>query len=348
MIIIFTGLLGVGSAYGFIQLPIDTSGSNSPDYVVNNTPSIDDNTELINESLDGVVTIYAQDGDELSSQGSGFIYRNNYIITNEHVTRGSDNYYIRYKKGDWSRATVVGSDKDSDISVLDPNDSDIPSYVSSLPMQITPPEKGRRVISLGSPNGLDGTVTTGIISGTDRAVRIGTDFAIPDTIQTDTALNPGNSGGPLVSMKTGAVVGVNRATEGENIGYAVSSRVTDHIAKKIINKGDHRHSYLGIRTVELNPIVEEYGEVEPEKGLIVRDVIVNTPASQVLQSGNNTTKPDIIVSIGNEDVTTNEDIASHLMRKTEPGDEVPITVYRNGSKKELTVELASRSSSNTP
>lgn len=348
LIIIFIGTIGVGSVYGFIQLPSNISDSGNPGYTVNSTQSINTDVELINESLDGVVTIYAEKGEELSSQGSGFLYRDNYIITNEHVTRGSDEYYIKYKEGDWSKATMVGSDEDSDIAVLDPKESEIPSYAHSLPMQINPPEKGRRVISLGAPNGLDGTVTIGIISGVDRAVRIGTDFSIPDTIQTDTALNPGNSGGPLVSMETGGVVGVNRATEGENIGYAVSSRVTDHIARKIIEQGYHRHSYLGVRTVELNPIVEEYGEVDPKKGLVIRDVITNTPASEVLQSGNNTTKPDVIVSIGGEKVTTNEDIASYLMRKTEPGDEVTMTVYRNGAERKISVELASRSSSNTP
>lgn len=343
--------LATGISYGLIQPPNLNFDVSQDAQVVNTTSEVSSEEELVNNTLRGVVTIYTQESGELKSQGSGFIYKDDYIMSNEHVVRGASNYYIKYKEDDWGEAELVGSDEDTDIAILEYDTA--PDYVKSLPMQINLPNVGQRVISLGAPNGLDSTVTNGIISGTERSVKIGTQFSIPDTIQTDTALNKGNSGGPLVSLDNGAVVGVNRATEGENIGYAVSSRIANHVGTKIINKGYHQHSYLGIRTVTLTPIVREYGVVEPDNGLVVRDVIERTPADEVLNSNvsnNNTTQdnPDVIVGIEGEDVEDNEDLASYLMRNTEPGDVVTISVYRDGNLREIDVQLTSREGSNTP
>lgn len=342
--------VGVGLNYGILELPNFNEDVDERSQVVNSSSKLDSNVDLVNNTLRGVVTIYTEQGSELKSQGSGFVYKNDYIMTNEHVVRGANSYYIKYKNDEWGQAELIGSDEDTDIAILEYDNA--PDYVRSLPMQINVPKVGQRVISLGAPNGLDSTVTNGIISGTERSVKIGTEFSIPDTIQTDTALNKGNSGGPLVSLKNGAVVGVNRATEGENIGYAVSSRVANHVGTKIINKGYHEHSYLGVRTVTLTPIVREYDDVEPNNGLVVRDVITRTPAASVLSSNNgeNNTdnKPDIIVGIEGESVNDNEDLASYLMRNTEPGDVITLTIYRNGQKQDVDVQLTSRDGSNTP
>lgn len=320
--------------------PIGDKDSES-DLSVYNNNNINSNTDLINQTLNGVVTIYSQsNNEELESQGSGFLYKDSYIMTNEHVIKNSNNYYIRYKNGDWSEANLVGSDIHTDIAILEYDEK--PSYADSLPVQINIPKTGQRVISLGAPSGLDNTVTSGIISGTERSVKIGTEFAIPDTIQTDTALNPGNSGGPLVSTSNGAVVGVNRATDGENIGYAVSSRIANSIGTSIIDKGYYRHSYIGIRTIQLSPVVEEYDNVGVNKGLVVKETIRGSPAEGKFNTGGNTTEPDVIVGIEDEKVTTNEDIASYLMRKTEPGQKVEFKVYRNETYANVTMKLGSR------
>lgn len=323
----------------------DDSESNQPvlhSGTQNRTRNInpDSNIRMINNTLKGVVTIYSENGDSLESQGSGFLYKDGYIMTNQHVVSESTKYLIRYKRGEWSGADLVGSDVHTDIAILEYNDK--PDYARSLPMQINIPKRGQRVISLGSPSGLDNTVTTGIISGVERSVTIGTEFAIPDTIQTDTALNPGNSGGPLVNIQNGAVVGVNRATDGENIGYAVSSRIADSIGKSLIDNGVKRHSYIGVRTKQINPIIEEYERLDIKKGIIVKETLSGTPANSTFQTGNKTTDPDIIVGIGNENVTTNEDIASYLMRNTEPDETVQFRIYRNGEYITEEMELASR------
>lgn len=347
--IIFALAIATGISFGLIQPPSLNSGVSEYSQVVDTESStISSQEELVNNTLRGVVTIYTQESGELKSQGSGFIYKDDYVMTNEHVVRGANKFYIKYKEDDWGEAEIVGTDEDTDIGILKYNSA--PEYIKSLPMQINLPNEGQRVISLGAPNGLHSTVTNGIISGTERSVRIGTEFSIPDTIQTDTALNKGNSGGPLVNLDNGAVVGVNRATEGENIGYAVSSRIANHVGTKIINQGYHEHSYIGIRTVTLTPIVEEYDEVKPDNGLIIRDVIERTPADKVLNSNvsDNKTRTTVIVGIEGEDVQDNEDLASYLMRNTEPGDVVTLSVYRDGNLKQVDVQLTSREGSNTP
>lgn len=288
-------------------------------------------------------TLYLEDEDrELETMGSAFLYTDNHLVTNEHVIRGHDEVLIQYGEGEWAEGEVVGADEHTDIGVVEPDR--IPDEAEPLPIQEELPEKTQPVVAIGSPRGLDDSVSTGVISGVERNVQIETRFSVPDTIQTDAALNRGNSGGPLLNTENSAVVGVNRATEGENIGYAVSARMADQIAESLIESGEHEHSYLGVQTIELNPLTESDFNISDdiEHGIIVTETFDDGPGGEAFLSDSETEQPDIIKKINDEEILNNEDLSSYLLRNTEPGESVDFEVYRNNDTMDVSVELASR------
>ncbi len=351
-ILLSVALLGIGfgGAYYVMDdmsspqdLPTDTNNQetneNNDVNIVNTTG--DSAVESSQDALTGVVSIYTEQDGELTSQGSGFVYSDNHIMTNEHVITEADTFYVQYSEGEWSNAELVGEDSDTDIAILEP--AERPDYAEPLPLQETLPERGTPVVALGAPGDLDGTVTTGVVSGTERSMETESEFAIPDSIQTDAALNPGNSGGPLVNHDDGSVVGVNRATDGENIGFAVSARLANHVGQSLIDTGDHSHSYVGVRTVELSPLTQQEGdEFDVDNGLIVEEIVDESPSEGVLNDANSSEGPDVITAIDGEPVYDNEDLTSYIMRSKMPGDEVELDVYRNGGEETVTLELGSR------
>ena len=326
---------------GFISMPDLVSDDDSENIsevkLVNSTL---DSSTLAEESLLSVVSIYTEENGELNSQGSGFVYDNNYIMTNEHVIESGDKYYVQYNEGEWSEAELIGADEHTDIAVLNP--SEVPEYTEPLTLREELPERGNPVIALGSPSDLSGSVTTGIVSGTNRNMNTMSQFTIPDSIQTDAALNQGNSGGPLISVENEDVVGVNTATEGENLGFAVSSRLSHIIGQSLIENGEHSHSYVGIRTIELSPVVDIDDDIDKESGLLIEEVMEDSRNLDTLHTRENAELPDIIVGIEGEEVTTNEQLTSYIMRNTTPGDSIDLEIYRDGSIQTVTIELGSR------
>ncbi len=305
--------------------------------VVNSTL---DSSTIAEDSLQSVVTIYSQSDNDFQSQGSGFIYEDEYIMTNKHVVEDLDEHHIQYYNQEWTEAELVGHDEFTDLAILRPEY--IPNNKESLNLKTELPDRGTSVIALGSPNGLSGTVTTGIVSGTNRNMQTMTDFTIPDSIQTDAALNEGNSGGPLISHETGNVIGVNTATEGENIGFSVSSRLSDVVGQSLIESGNHQHSYVGIQTIELSPIVDVSENVTVDSGLVIENVASDSPNTDRLYSESDSETPDIIVGINGNDIKTNEELTSYIMRNTSPGDTISLDVYRNESVQTIDIELTNR------
>lgn len=292
------------------------------------------NGNSLKESLESTVSVHVMGpaNEEIESQGSGFVYSDNHIITNEHVVSGGHNYYIEYSKGEWAEATLVGEDRDTDIAVLRVDQR--PQYADPLPIQEELPKSGEEVYAIGSPGSLENTITEGVVSGVERSMTLGTDFSIPDLIQTDAALNPGNSGGPLVYKDEPAVVGVNRATDGENLGFAISGRVTIEIANSLIETGDHEHPRLGIVTVENNPTISETDGTE---GITIEDIIEDTAADGVLEEG------QIILSVNGVDINDNEDLSSYLIREVGPGDNITMEIKTEDDETENVVfEVGSR------
>jgi len=326
---------GVGFS---VIMPLDTSTIDSTQVQTSpiNTdvePVTQSSSEksVLDNSLNGVMTVYIESEGRFVSQGSAFLISEGYAITNNHVVDSEGSVYFQYRHGDWSQATVVGSDKYTDLAVVKPDT--VPSYAQSFEIAESNPSVGTQVYALGSPAGRSGSVTSGIISARDRSLQLNSPYAIPDVIQTDAELTKGSSGGPLINSQ-GVVVGVNSAKEGSNIGFAISPELTHTISQSLIETGDHTHSLLGVVTTELNPLSEQYNEYVTQ-GVVVQDTTTETASSELQEK-------DIIIAIDGESVNTNEDVSSYLLRETSPDESVTLTIVRDNSQKTVEIPLQER------
>lgn len=303
---------------------------------------------LYNATIDSVVSIHTGNGSVSGSQGSGFVYDSSgHIVTNQHVVAGRDTVDIRFSRGDWRVGRVVGTDIYTDLAVV--RVDDLPGYVDPLPVADQDPRRGVRVAALGNPLGLEGSISHGIVSGVNRSMRTANNFAIPDMVQTDAPVNPGNSGGPLVTME-GQVVGVNRATQGDNIGFAVSADLVNMVVPELVRTGSVDHAYLGVRTRGVTPFVADVNNVDPG-GVLVVDVLEGGPSSGVLEPSTDSVSVegesvpvggDIILSIEGTSIDSNQDLANFLITRTRPGEEIDITVLRDGERRTVEVRLGER------
>ncbi len=316
-----------------------------------------DFAELYDETIDSVVLVGTAGG-----QGSGFVYEafdngTSYVVTNEHVLGDAGRVEIRFRRGESRTGTVVGTAAAADLGVV--RVTGTPGYVSALPLADSVPEPGRKVAAFGSPFGLRGTVTQGIVSSTDRAVPTARGFLIPDVVQTDAAINPGNSGGPLVTCD-GEVVGVNTAgipaAQAENIGFAVSAPLVGRVVPRLIATGEFEFAYLGVRTTEVTPTMAEAMGLETTRGVMVVETVAGGPAAGVLEGatgvvtvGDRTVRVggDVVLAIDGEPVRTAEDLSGYLATEASPGDEVTLTVVRDGERRNVTVTLGGRGGTTT-
>jgi serine protease Do len=320
---------------------VDNNGSPTADTDINSY------ADLYDETRSSVVSIYILQDGSRESQGSGFVYKG-HIVTNEHVVEDAEEVYVQYRDGEWSKADIVGTDRYTDLAVIKPEIR--PDYATELPVQTELPERGSTVAVVGTPNGLRGTITAGVVSGIGRTLNTESGFVIPDIIQTDTPLNPGNSGGPLLNMD-GEVVGVVNARTGENIGFAISSRVMDRVVTNLIETGSHSHSYLGIRSIDMSPMLAEANNRSTANGVLVVDTAEGTNSEGVFEpSDKNITlndrkfpvNGDIIIEINGEQISDSGDLGSYLIRKTSPGDTINVTILRDGERMTVSVELVDR------
>lgn len=365
--IIVLSFILVGSLAGGVMLITVMDGSPVPtddtvDTVDNTTAGpevtntdIDDTRTFSSEAetaINSTVTLYTETGEELESQGSGFFFKEDYIMTNAHVVLNTsltdtspgeiDTIYIKYSDGSWAEAKVVGIDRYSDIAVLKPTKK--PSFVEPLELSESVPVRGQSVIAIGTPLGYTNTVTEGIISGTERSMSFRSGgFTIPDTLQTDASIEPGNSGGPLVlkgSEKT--VVGVNRAKEGTSIGFAVSSRLAKMVGEDLIQHGEFKHNYVGFSGRELTPIEDGYEDISVNNGIVVLDVMEGSPSEGSLTPKSGENIEDVIVGVDDQEVSDLEEFSTYLTLNKSPGDEVTLTINNDGEVREETIVLAER------
>lgn len=328
-----------------------TTPADSPEIVYQNGSADSQlNAQTVyNATHSSVTTIYAVNETTGQSQGTGFVYdAEGHIVTNQHVVSSGSTFYVQYANGDWTTATVQGTDYYTDLAVLTPKST--PASTDALTLNKTLPSPGARMAVIGNPNDMQGSITTGVVSGTERSLSTQAGYAIPDMIQTDAALNPGNSGGPLLNNR-GEVVGVVNARRGENIGYAISARLADGIIQDLIQDGSHDHSLLGVSTIEVTPQIAEANNLSKSTGVLVVETMEGTDAAKQLRGGKhnssaNETKVtvggDVIVAVEQEPVTDNEDLGSYLMRETAPGETVNVTVLRDGGRQTIPVELGVR------
>ncbi|MFT4946929.1 MAG: serine protease Do [Natronomonas sp.] len=307
--------------------------------------------EVYQETIDSVAAVQADSADQQSpASGTAWVYDDSYLVTNNHVIRGATDIYLRFRQSGWLEAELVGSDIHSDLAVLE---------ASRLPDSATPIELagrsypvGTQVAALGNPFRLAGSFTTGVISGHNRTIAIpGTNFSIADGIQTDAAVNPGNSGGPLITFD-GVVVGVINATQGDNVGFAISAAMVQQVVPTLIETGAYEHSYLGIGLSDVSPSLIEANDFgNYTYGVYVNEAIPGGPSDGILRGSQTTTTVrgdrvgvggDLIVRMGEWTIQNRERLSAFLALETEPGDTIEIEVVRDGATETVEVTLGNR------
>jgi S1-C subfamily serine protease len=289
--------------------------------------------------------------------GSGFVYDNQgHIITNNHVIDGATTADVTFTDGNTYSAKVIGKEPDADIAVLQITDNFSEEKVMPLPIANSSSLRpGDQLIAIGNPFGLSGTITTGIVSGEGRLLpNPDTGFSIPNIIQTDAAINPGNSGGPLLNMQ-GQVIGMNtailsRTGSYSGVGFAIPSNTIAKEVPLLIKGGTYVHPWLGIAGGKITPdIAQSAGLPRNYKGVVVGSVQPGSPADKAgLQpltqdiSGSNTHIGDIITAIDGHPTRQIDDIINYVDSNKNVGDNVKLTINRNGQTTDVTATLQAR------
>ena len=278
-----------------------------------------------------------------SAQGSGFVYdAEGHVVTNQHVVAGADQINVRFASGATYSAELVGTDRSTDLAVIK---VDAPASVFE-PLRLGDSNSvrpGHAVVALGSPFGLEGTITSGIVSALHRPMTAPNNFTINDSIQTDAAINHGNSGGPLLNS-SGRVIGVNAqiVSDGggsDGVGFAIPSNTVRSIVSQLIETGEVEHAYLGVslKAVEEGVAIESVTSDTPAEDAGLRPATgTETVAGQQLPTGG-----DVIVDIDGVEVSTEAEVQS-LVDAKQPGDAVEITVLRGGGRETIEVTLGTR------
>jgi serine protease Do len=273
------------------------------------------------------------------SGGSGFlINEDGYILTNYHVVEDASKIKVNLTgdRHDYA-ADVVGTDPSTDIALIKiKSDKRLPylNLGDSETMRV-----GDWVMAIGNPLNYDHTVTVGVVSAKGRILRdLSRDFSLDNFIQTDAAINFGNSGGPLVNMQ-GDVVGVNTAISsvGQGIGFAVPINVAKDIMTQLKTKGKVSRGYLGIELAEITPDLQEAFGLSTDKGALVNSVKTGLPAEEA-----GVRRGDVIIAVDGRAVESTSEVV-RLVSAKEPGSNVKLTVQRSGKEVTLTAKLADRS-----
>lgn len=278
-------------------------------------------------------------------QGSGFVYNESGIIlTNNHVIEGGDEVLVRFWNGETVEADMVGTDKYSDIGVLsvDPSELEIPLQALEL-ADSGSLEPGDRVVSIGTPFGLTGTATTGIVSQTERVLNTETGYPIPGVIQIDAAINPGNSGGPLLNFG-GEVIGITTAIQSQTgsfsgIGFVVPSNLVKKVSESLIENGLYKHPWIGVSGNDVTYEIAQDRGLSRVRGYIIKDIFPDSPAEEA-----GLREDDIILGIEDKEVMDIEDILSYIELEKSPGDTVSFDVLRDGNRITINLELGVRPS----
>ena len=286
-------------------------------------------------------------------QGSGWIWdEEGHIVTNSHVVEDAADIFVSFSNGMWAEAELVAHDSQSDLAVLR---VEAPEGMSLRPLERATmlPKVGHYTIALGSPFGLENSMTLGIVSALGRSVPMGDPgsggrYSLPEVIQTDAAINPGNSGGPLLNL-SGRVVGINFAirTQGRSnagtgvnsgVGFAIPITVANRVLPTLIRDGEYLYPFLGVAGGTISAPLAASMNLKPDVlGVLVNEVMRGGPSADAgLRRG------DIIVSIDGEEVRNFEDVISYLVMQKSPGETVEIGVLRRGRSRTFDVELDTR------
>ena len=286
-------------------------------------------------------------------QGSGWIWdEEGHIVTNSHVVEDAADIFVTFHNDIWAEAELIAHDSQSDLAVLR---VEAPEGMALRPLERAPalPKVGHYTIALGSPFGLENSMTLGIVSALGRSLPVGNPgltnrYSLPEVIQTDAAINPGNSGGPLLDL-SGRVVGINFAIRTEErspfgtgvnsgVGFAIPIMVAERVIPALMDEGEYRYPFLGIagRTISA-PVARAMNLDSDVLGVQVNRVMPGGPSADAgLRNG------DIIVSIDGFEVRNFEDVISYLVMQKSPGETVEIGVLRRGRRRTFEVALGTR------
>ena len=291
--------------------------------------------------------------------GSGFVYdQDGHILTNYHVISDPNSVEVTFVDGDSYSAKVIGQDPYSDIAVLQITDDGFQKHIPPLKAANSSAlQVGEQVIAIGNPFGLSGTLTSGVISQMGRVLPNDiTGYSISNIIQTDAAINPGNSGGPLLNTK-GEMVGVNTAIFSNTgvysgVGFAIPSNMVQKVVSSLLKNGSYEHPYMGITGITVSPEISNATHLNDTKGILVVDITADSPADKAgIRGGDVLTTVDgqdirlggdIIVAIDNQSVRAMEDLLSYLEEKKAVGDNIELSVIRDGKTQHIDMILTAR------
>jgi serine protease Do len=296
-----------------------------------------------------------------SALGSGFVWdTKGNIVTNNHVISGADKIEVTFSDGTILPATLMGADPDSDLAVIKVDAAASQLRPVSLADSSTV-KVGQLAVAIGNPFGLEGTMTTGIISAVGRSLpadeNSNQSYTIPDVIQTDAPINPGNSGGVLVDVQ-GQVLGVTSAIESPvranaGIGFAIPSAIVNNVVPALIKDGKYVHAWLGISGTTLTPDLATGMDLDSgQRGALVSEVLPNSPAESAGLKGSNKeitidgsnvkVGGDVITAIDSQPVNSIDDLIAYLASNTDVGQKTTLTILRNDKQEILDVTLAAR------
>lgn len=295
-------------------------------------------------TIPGQMTFFGQTGDQTVSGSGFFISDEGYILTNNHVVEGTKEVSIILSDGREEKAALVGTDPYSDIAILK-TEGAVPSVAVLGNSDLL--NSGESVIAIGSPLGdFKNTVTVGVVSGTGRSIDTGQGYQIEGLIQTDAAINQGNSGGPLVNL-AGEVIGVNNmivrgsasGAVAEGLGFAIPVNTAQAVANQIVAQGYFSRPFMGISYQAISPDIAANYNLPVQWGVYVTKVAADSPASKAgLQAD------DIIISLNNVKMDETHNYLN-VLYTYKPGDQVALGVMRDG--KEITIQITLGESSHT-
>jgi S1-C subfamily serine protease len=328
--------------------PGGATNDSGDDATATPVPASSPYTEVYREVVPSVASVRIYGAGSQRGQGSAFVYDDRHLVTNAHVVADANRVAVRFGTSAWIAAETVATDTSSDLAVIEPRQ--LPDDATPLPFVAREPPIGTEVVAVGNPFGFAGSVTAGIVSGVDRSLSGPNDFSIPDAVQTDTPVNPGNSGGPLVTLD-GDVVGVVNAGGGDNLGFAISAALTERVVPALLADGRYRHPYMGVLLQDVTPLVAEANDLAVASGVYVHEVLADSPAAGVLEgsSGRRTYEGvetpvggDVIRTMDGEPIRSRQDLSTFLALSTRPGDAIPIGLKRDGERVEVALTLGRR------
>lgn len=289
-------------------------------------------------TVPGQSSFFGMSGDQTVSGSGFFISDQGYILTNNHVVEGTNSVKVVLSDGTEEQAKIVGTDRYSDIAILKV-DGKVPAVAALGNSDVLQP--GETVIAIGSPLGdFKNTVTEGVVSATGRSIDSGNGYEIEGLIQTDAAINQGNSGGPLVNL-AGEVIGINNmivrgsgtGTVAEGLGFAIPVNTAQMVSQQIIANGYFARPFMGISYQAISPQVAAMYNLPTQWGIYVEQVVSGSPASKSgLQQG------DIITSLNNISIDETHQYLN-MLYTFKPGDTISIGVLRDGKTINMNITL---------